>query len=226
MKHELGLHQPDFVTADWPGKFEVFSWLEYVVTIPNVISLITTLKENGQPNACLHSWSLLFGDRDHYSCLLAMLDGHHTIANIERTGEWVSNYPSFEHYPRCFDTIKHNNDECDEITESGFTLEPALVLQTPRIAECFASLECRLEWSRPAGEGSRWRVFLGKVVHVALDDSVMVADPAERIRQMNLMYNVRGTIHPLTGDFFGPNTLGLLTKVVLPEIDPETKKEA
>jgi hypothetical protein len=28
------------------------------------------------------------------------------------------------------------------------------------------------------------------------------------------MYNVRGTIHPLSGDHYGPNTLGLLGQVM------------
>jgi hypothetical protein len=28
------------------------------------------------------------------------------------------------------------------------------------------------------------------------------------------MYNVRGTVHPLNGDYHGPNTLGLLSQVL------------
>jgi len=217
MKHEIGTAQPGCLVEDWPGKYDVFSWLEYTLTIPNPISLVTTYKANGQPNACLHSWSLLIGDRDQYSCLLALLDHHHTTANIRRTGEWCLNYPSFERSPECFATIAHNEVDCDEITAAGFTLEQAQAVQAPRVRECFANIECRLEWERPLREGSHWQFFLGRVLHVALEDEMMVTDPQERVRRMNLMYNVRGTVNPLTGEFFGPNTLGLLGKVVLPE---------
>ena len=41
----------------------------------------------------------------------------------------------------------------------------------------------------------------------------MVLDPVERMRIMELMYNVRSTVHPMTGEQYGPNTLGLLSRV-------------
>jgi hypothetical protein len=31
---------------------------------------------------------------------------------------------------------------------------------------------------------------------------------------MNLMYNIRGTVNPLDGQQYGPNSLGLLGEVV------------
>jgi hypothetical protein len=46
-----------------------------------------------------------------------------------------------------------------------------------------------------------------------MDESVMVPDPVERMRIMELMYNVRSTVHPMTGEQYGPNTLGLLSRV-------------
>jgi hypothetical protein len=43
-----------------------------------------------------------------------------------------------------------------------------------------------------------------------MDESVMVVDPTERIQAMKLMYNIRGTVNPLDGQFHGPNSMGLL----------------
>ena len=74
MKHEIGITQSSYLIEDWPGKYDVFSWLEYVVTVPNPIFLVTTRKANGAANANLHSWGLLVGERDHYSSLLALLE--------------------------------------------------------------------------------------------------------------------------------------------------------
>jgi flavin reductase (DIM6/NTAB) family NADH-FMN oxidoreductase RutF len=213
MKREIGIAQPEYLVEDWPGKYEVFSWLEYVVTVPNPIYIVTTLKDNGAPNANLQSWGLLVGESGNYSSLLVLLDHSHTYDNILRDKEWCVGFPSFEHHPHCFETIHVNAPDNNEITEAGFTVEPAKIVRAPRIAECPVSLECCLEWHRPLYDGSPWHLFLGRVVHLAMDESVMVPDPVERMQAMRLMYNVRSTVHPLTGAQYGPNTLGLLSKV-------------
>lgn len=220
MKHELGLTQPDYLIEDWPNKYEVFSWLEYIITVPNPIFLITTYKENGKPNANLHSWGFPVGDRGQFSFLLALLDGTHTFTNILRTGEFCVNYPSLKDAAACFETIQKNGPENDEITDAGLTLEPACLVSAPRVAECFFNLECRLEWNRPIREGSRWHTMLARVEHVAVDETVMFPEPEERARRMGLMYNMRSCVNPLTGEYYGPNTLGLLSEIV--KIVPES----
>jgi flavin reductase (DIM6/NTAB) family NADH-FMN oxidoreductase RutF len=213
MKHEIDFTQPAYLVEDWPGKYEAFSWLEYVVTVPNPIYIVTTRKENGAPNANLQSWGLLVGKAGSYSSLLALLEHSHTYGHILHEGEWCVNFPSFEHYPHCFETIYVNAADNDEITEAGFTVEPAKVVRAPRVAECPVCLECHLEWHRPLYEGSPVHLFAGRVVHLAMDEAVMAPDPVERMRAMRLMYNVRSTVHPLTGAQYGPNTLGLLSQV-------------
>ena len=212
MKREIDIVQPEYLIEDWPGKYEIFSWLEYIVTVPNPIFLITTRKANGASNANLHSWGLLIGEKGNYSSLLALLDNTHTYDNILREGEWCVCFPSLAYYRQCSETIWCNRPDNDEISEAGFTIEPAQVIQAPRIAECSVNLECRLEWHRPLYESSRWHLFTGRVLHVAMEEAMMVADPVERMRLMGLMYNVRSTVNPLTGEQYGPNTIGLLCK--------------
>jgi flavin reductase (DIM6/NTAB) family NADH-FMN oxidoreductase RutF len=213
MKHEISISQPEYLIEDWPGKYEVFSWLEYIVTVPNPIFLITTRKSNGAPNANLHSWGLLVGEQGNYSSLLALLDHTHTFENILREGEWCLCFPSFENYQQCFETIQRNEPDNDEITDAGFTFEAPKTVLAPRIAECLVNLECHLAWHHPLYENSHWHLIAGRVSHLAMDESAMVPDPAERMRVMALMYNIRSTVHPLTGEQYGPNTLGLLNRV-------------
>jgi flavin reductase (DIM6/NTAB) family NADH-FMN oxidoreductase RutF len=219
MKHEIGIDQPPYLVEDWPDKYQVFSWLEYVVTVPNPIFLVTTRKANGAANANLHSWGLLVGERDHYSSLLALLEPTHTYANILREGEWCLNYPSVKDYSQCFETIHCNGADNDEIVDAGLTPEAAQTVQAPRVAECAINLECKLEWHRPMYEDSQWHLFLGCVLHVAVDEAAMAVDPDERLQALELMYNVRGTVHPLSGAYYGPNTLGVLAQVrrIFPE---------
>ncbi len=224
MKHEIDVTTPENMKEIWPGSYDLFSWLDYVVTIPNSISLITTRKANGAPNACLHAWGLLVGDRDNYTSLLAMHDYFHTYANIMREGEWCVNYPCLEYYPQSFETINVNHDDNDEITGAGFTAETSMKVQAPRIAECAISLECKLEWHRPLYEGSSWVLVAGKVIHVAMDETVMATDPVERMQAMRLMYNIRGLINPISGEINGYNSLGLLSEVVK-AFDPRAQKD-
>jgi flavin reductase (DIM6/NTAB) family NADH-FMN oxidoreductase RutF len=213
MKHEIDIAQPEYLVEDWPGKYQIFSWLEYVVTVPNPIYIVTTRKANGVPNANLQAWGLLVGEKGNYTSLLALLEDTHTYANIVREREWCIGFPSFQHYRQSFETIHCNAPDNDEITQAGFTIEAARMVQAPRIAECSVTLECRQEWHHPLHAGSPWQLFAGRVVHVAMDEAVMVPDPVERVRAMGLMYNIRSTVHPLTGAQHGPNTLGLLGRV-------------
>jgi len=213
MKREIGIIQPEYLIEDWPGKYDIFSWLEYIVTVPNPICIVTTRKANGAPNANLHSWGLLIGDKGNYSSLLALLDNTHTYANILREEEWCVCFPSFQHYRQCSETIWQNGSDNDEITDAGFTVEFPNTVQAPRIAECPINLEWRLEGHHPLYENSRWHLFAGRVSHLAMDESAMVPDPVERMQNMGLMYNGRSTVNPLTGEQYGPNTIAVLSKL-------------
>ena len=213
MKREISVTQPEYLIEDWPGKYEIFSWFEYIVTVPNPIFIITTRKDNGAPNANLQSWGLLIGEKGNYSSLIALLDNSHTYGNILREGEWCVCFPSFQYYRQCFETISRNAPDNDEITEAGFTVELAKHVRAPRIAECSLNLECRLEWHHPLCENSHWHLFAGRVIHLGMDEDAMVIDPVERMQMLGLMYNVRGTVNPMTGEQYGYNTLGLLSKV-------------
>lgn len=214
MKHEIGVKKPEYLVEDWPGKFEAFSWLEYVVSVPNPIFLITTLKKNNLPNANLHSWGLLLGNGDCFWSVLSVLKHQHTYDNIVERKEWCINYPSFTHYPECFTTIYKNTLEDDEIKNAGFTLEESKVIKTPRIKECIINLECKYEWEKSLYEGGNWALFGGKVVNVAIDDKAIADDPVKRLSEMQLMYNIRSTVNPINGNYYGPNTLGLINEVV------------
>lgn len=213
MKKEIGILKPEFLTEDWPGKYKTFSWLEYVVTVPNPIFLITTLKENGKANACLHSWGLLLGEEDRFMSLIAVMKHGHTYQNIKNEKEWCINYPQYQDYPQSFDTIENNDMENDEIIDSGFHKEKPKRIHTPRIKECLANLECTFEWEKDLFPNSNWSIISGEVVHVAMEEKVMAPIPEERMKALGLMYNIRSTINPLDGTQYGPNTLGIINEV-------------
>ena len=209
MKHEIGIEKPSHLSEAWPGKYKQFSWLEYAANIPYPIFIVTTLKENGKPNAYLHSWGCFGGDERGYYSILTMLRSYHTYANILRSGEWCINFPSADQQEQCMKTIEYNAIENDEITDSDLTIERPRVIQTPRIAECLINLECKLESERPLFQDSSWHAFVGKVVHVAMDDAAFELDPQKRMQTIRTMYNLRSTLNPLTGET-GPSCLPVI----------------
>jgi len=205
MKHVFGPEKPDFVREGWPGQFTIFSWLDKLFTLPRAVSVITTRKENGAPNACPDMWGILIGGGTEYSSLIAVYLHYHTHANILREREWCVNLPTSSMESKWEQTMALNGPENDEISDAGFTVEPGQTVSAPRIAECLVNLECRLEWDRPLYEGSNVHLFCGKVTAVAIDESLIRCGPEERLRALDLSYNVQGQINPLTGESLSPS---------------------
>jgi hypothetical protein len=48
-------------------------------------------------------------------------------------------------------------------------------------------LECTLAWHRPLYEDSRWHLFVGCVLHVAVDEAAMAVDPDRRLQALRLI---------------------------------------
>jgi len=149
MKIELGIQKPSNLIEKWPGQYNIFSWMEYVTTIPQPLFLVTTYKENGMPNACFQAWSTYTGEGNNYFVVFSILKSHHTYHNILRNKEFCINFPEAKYLDNCYMTIKNNDDDVDEITASGFTLEQAKIVNAPRIKECFLNFECTFEWEKP-----------------------------------------------------------------------------
>lgn len=168
MKYELDT-QPTCFNEEWPGQLKIFSWMEYVTAVPQVMSVITTWKEGRIPNACLQAWSIYTGDNGGFHVIFSIMNHYHTTANILRTKEFIVNFPTIDISPQCYKTVTNNAKETDEITTAGLTIEKAKIVDAPRIKECFLHLECKYEWHRPLHEGSLLSLFSGKVVHVGID---------------------------------------------------------
>ncbi|WP_352420445.1 flavin reductase [Proteiniborus sp.] len=205
MKYELENKKPETFATTWEGQYEVFNWAEYLIGVPMPIFLITTYKENGLPNACLHSWSSFSGEggeRGGYFCIMGgiQMEYGHTIKNITRDKEFCINFPNKEIWDKCYKTIENNKFELDEIVESGLTVEKAFSINAPRIKECFLNLECTLEWIKPLYEGSKCCIICGRVKHIAMDDEYFDENKKGRFGESGFIMNIHSPKNPLTGE--------------------------
>lgn len=145
MKVEIGKQKPEMLKELWPGQYDFFSHFEFLSGVPHVLFLITTLKENGKPNVCFHSWSAFSGDSGGFHAVMPGLGMNtHTYRNMLREKEFCVSFVSSEYYDGCIKTISDNGEETDEIAAGGFTAEPSKTVKCPRIREAFLSFECSL----------------------------------------------------------------------------------
>ena len=171
MKVEIGSRRPEAFKEYWPGQYELFSHFEYACGIPHVLFVITTVKENGKPNACFHSWSAFAGDEGGFFAVMPGLGQNtHTYQNIMRTGEFCVNFLGPQFCDACMKTIRDNSDEADELAVGGFTAEESVNISAPRIAESFLSLECTLESMIDLSGKGITSLVVGRVVSIAADE--------------------------------------------------------
>ena len=206
MKIEMS-NSPENLKEEYPGQYEIFSWMEYVSAIPQTMCLVTTFKENGKANANLHAWSTFTGDKDGYYVILSLMTNCHTSKNILRDKVFVINFPAQNDWEKCVATITNNSNKNDEIFDSEFTLEKAQTVNSPRIKECFLNLECTLDWDRPLHENSHWHIFAGKVKHIAISKGYIKDN--KRYGDEGFMMNLHAPMNPETGQHL-PSMVGII----------------
>ena len=198
-KIEMGTVRPENFSATWDGQYTFFSHLEYACGIPNLLFAITTLKENGKPNVCFHSWSTFCGDGQAFHAILGGLSQHnHTFKNIARTGEFVVNFLSKDYYDNLNTTIQQNGEDTDEFEAGGFTQETAKTVTVPRIKEAFLCLECRLTQSLDLSGAGIISLVIGQVEHIATGEE-FAKGIDEKYGENGFMFNIHAPKDLLTG---------------------------
>lgn len=91
--------------------------------------------------------------------------------SLKETGCCVLNFFSESINDKCFDTIKNNGFDSDEITASDLTAENAESVNAPRIKECFLNIECEYLWEHELTPGDPSLVVVAlKTVGISIDD--------------------------------------------------------
>lgn len=176
-----------------------FSWMEHVTAIPSPLLVVTSYKENGKTNATMQSWSTFANDNGFYCIFGSVYKGGHMYASIKQRGCLVINFPSADIYAKCLKTIENNGYENDEIEMSGLTAERASLVDAPRIAECFLSLECEYVWEKEIVPESGSVVMCVKVVNVCMEEDRFNAEKKGRYGESGYLYNIHSPRNPETG---------------------------
>ena len=171
MKIEIGKEFPGYFKSLYPEEFQLFSHFETTAAVPGPLFAITTWKENGKPNVCLHSWSCFHGDKTAFFAVMGNLYQHtHTYANILRERCFCVNFLPISCYGRLTDTIFHNDYDSDEFQTGDFILEEARTIHAPVIREAFLTMECTLRDVQDLSGAGMAAMVIGEVQHMSVEE--------------------------------------------------------
>ena len=171
MKIEIGKEFPGYFKSLYPEEFQLFSHFETTAAVPGPLFAITTWKENGKPNVCLHSWSCFHGDKTAFFAVMGNLYQHtHTYANILREKCFCVNFLPISCYGRLTETIFHNDYDSDEFQTRDFILEEARTIHAPVIREAFLTMECTLRDVQDLSGAGMAAMVIGEVQHMSVEE--------------------------------------------------------
>lgn len=200
MKIELPLKRPDWIKESWEGQFEVFPWYYFAIDLPSPVFIVTTQKANGLANAQLSTWGMIAGSGNEPKFILMVHNYTETKGLIEKTGEFVINFPDISLRDKFKNTMKRFDDETDEILASGLQHDASAIVKAPRVKECFAHLECKLDWIQDIEKESKFSSLIqGSIVHAAIDEKMLSDDLKTACGKRGWVYNVHEMLNPKTG---------------------------
>lgn len=198
MKIELPEKPPEHIKEQWEGQFSLFSYIGFVVGVPAPMFIVTTLKENGLPNAALSAWGMMAGSGLEPKFILQVHNYTDSRRLIERNGEFVVNFPSITLTKQMRATVNRYDTDTDEVQASGLRAEPSKIVKAPRIAECFACLECRVDWLKDIEAGVKVSTLVqASIVHAAIDKSALGGGLIDSHRKRRFAFNVQEIVDPV-----------------------------
>ena len=116
---------------------EVYRLLE-----PGPVVLLTTVRA-GWPNVMPMSWHLMMEFTPPLvGCVVS--SGNYSFASLKRSRECVINIPTVELVKTVVACGNATGQSMDKFKTFGLTVLPAKCVKAPLIAECYASLECKV----------------------------------------------------------------------------------
>jgi flavin reductase (DIM6/NTAB) family NADH-FMN oxidoreductase RutF len=146
--------------------------------VPRPIAWVSTVSADGVDNLAPHSFFTI-SSLSPPIVQFTSVGRKDSLRNVEATRQFVINLapePLFEEINKTATDFPHGVSEFDAV---GVAREPSARVKAPRVADSPAALECELHSTLPLGDCT---VVFGRVVHAAIDDTVLDRDHPEVTR--------------------------------------------
>lgn len=160
-------------------------WYSDVWLFPKLITIVTTLDEQGRVNAAPYSHIMQYDVMPkNPRMMVGLRQSSHTFENIVATGEFVVNCPKADHLDDMMETARFWPDGVNELEHTSFTPIESRKVKPPSIAECPQIAECTVDQIIRLDKSSG--IVIGKIEALVFDEELLGMDRDDRINAMNL----------------------------------------
>lgn len=153
-----------------PDRGREMSQLVKAVVVPRPIAWVSTISIDGVENLAPHSFFTV-ASADPAILQFTSIGHKDSLANAVDTGEFVINLANRPLFEQINASGTNYPPEISEFEASGIKTEPSVKVLPPRVADSPVAMECKTEGTADFGDSV---VVFGKLVHIAIDESVMV----------------------------------------------------
>jgi len=156
------------------GRREFYALLNSIV-VPRPIAWVSSKSADGVLNLAPHSFFTV-------SCVqppmvqFTSVGRKDSLNNVEATREFVVNFAAEPLYEQVNASATNFPPEVSEFEAVGVTTEPSRAIAVPRVAESPVAIECTLHTTLELGDCT---LVIGRVRHIAIDETVLVGDHPE-----------------------------------------------
>jgi flavin reductase (DIM6/NTAB) family NADH-FMN oxidoreductase RutF len=160
-------------------------WYSDILVIPKVVTIITTVNNQGIVNAAPYSLFVPY-DIMHKrpQVLVGMRKFSHTYKNIVASGEFVVNFPSAEYLDDVMETSRFYREGISELDHTKFTSIASQKVSPPSLKECKQHIECTLHKNFEIGPTQA--KVIGDIAAIVVDEELLSVGRGKRIEQLNL----------------------------------------
>lgn len=176
---------------------------------PRPIAWVSTLSPAGISN--LAPFSYFNGIGSQPAALMFSVVNHpdgrkkDTTRNIESSGQFVVNIPSFDHVQAVQSSADAFDYEESELEALDLTPIASLKVAPPRVLECRVHLECELFQHVVVGEGPlAANLFIGKILMMHVDETVLDENEKIQPEALDTIGRMGGRAYCRTRDRFLP----------------------
>jgi flavin reductase (DIM6/NTAB) family NADH-FMN oxidoreductase RutF len=160
-------------------------WYSDIWLFPKLITIITTLDEQGKVNAAPYSHIMQYDVMQKKPrMLVGFRQESHSFENIVATGEFVVNCPSADYLDDMMETARFWPEGVNELDHTRFTMIPSRKVKPPSIEECPQIAECTVDQIIRLDKSSG--IVIANIEAIVMDEGLAEMDRAERIPAMDL----------------------------------------
>jgi len=160
-------------------------WYSDAWLFPKLITIVTTLDEEGRINAAPYSHVMQY-DVMHKNprIMMGFRQDSHTFKNICATGEFVINCPSSDYLEDVMEAARFYPEGVNELEHTRFTTIPSLKVKPPSLEQCPQIMECTVDEIVKLERSSG--IVFANIKAIVMDEGLEEMSREQRITAMNL----------------------------------------